>query len=67
MQAGYAAYAKEVGVLELPADYDIQAQIGRNVRDKQMAYYAPRVGVAVFVLIALGLGVWRWRRGRRPT
>lgn len=64
MQADYAAYAKEVGVLELPADYDVQAQIGRNVREKQVAYYAPRAGFAAFVLIALALAVWRWRRGR---
>jgi len=60
----YENYAAELGVVALPKDFDIQAQIGINARNKMAARYGPMLvgsGIFVIVLILIG-GLMIWRR-----
>lgn len=61
----YAAYAAAVGVLELPADYDVQRQIVRNTLAAQFHHYW-RFAAAAAALVLLATLARRHRhRGRR--
>ncbi|MFN0186008.1 MAG: arylsulfatase, partial [Aquabacterium sp.] len=71
MQADYAAWAREHGVLPVPDGYDPQRQVSLNVA---LNYFLPTYGpwaAAVLLLAATG-GVMAWRRrkaaatARRP-
>jgi len=66
LQADYAAYAAEVGVLEMPQGYDMHRQIGSNSVAKQVSAYRTWIllGAAAVVAIGVTLGLWR-RRSRR--
>jgi arylsulfatase A-like enzyme len=63
MLADYQAYARDVGVLALPDDFNPQAQVKVNSLKKQAGFYL--VPAAVIGLLLLGgIALWRWRRGR---
>ncbi|MDZ4690145.1 arylsulfatase [Terricaulis sp.] len=53
MQAAYAAYAAENGVLEMPEGYDVQRQVARNAMAKQLEHYWWVLAITVVVLLAL--------------
>jgi arylsulfatase/uncharacterized sulfatase len=59
MQADYAAYAVSVGVLDLPAGYDVQRQVARNALMMQLKYYWWVLALATLMLLALAYGAWR--------
>ncbi len=63
MLADYDAYAKEFGVLALPAGYDIQAQIRKNTLRVQLAHYGWMLALAALaLLLALAILVrFTWR------
>jgi arylsulfatase/uncharacterized sulfatase len=65
LQLDYAAYAEAVGVLEMPEDYQMQRQIGKNSMAKQMAHYRGAALAAAALLAVIALLVWR-RRRRQP-
>jgi arylsulfatase/uncharacterized sulfatase len=65
LQRDYAAYAEAVGVLEMPEDYQMQRQIGRNSMAKQMTHYRGAALTAAALLAVIALLVWR-RRRRQP-
>ncbi len=67
MRAAYDAYARDVGVLDLPANYDVQHQVAANALGKQFEYYwwvLALIGVALIGLVAL---VFRWLRRRKAA
>jgi arylsulfatase/uncharacterized sulfatase len=53
MQAAYAAYAAENGVLEMPPGYDVQRQVARNAMAKQLEHYWWVLAIAAVVLIGV--------------
>jgi arylsulfatase/uncharacterized sulfatase len=60
----YGQYANRVGVLELPAGYDVEAQIGRNVGRRLIGFYWGRLLAGGVLLLVVPLGVvWLIRRG----
>ena len=64
MQADYAQYAKDHGVLPMPKGYSPQNQVLiRSV----LNYWLPAYGAMLGALVAVvsgGLGYWAWRRRR---
>lgn len=62
MQADYAAYEKRVGVLPLPAGYDVQKQVATNAMKKQLAAYWWVLVIAAGVLAAMLFFGWRLMR-----
>jgi len=60
----YETYVKDVGVLELPAGYDVQSQVRRNAIAKQIEYYGATAAVGVVAAVA-ALAVLRRLRRRR--
>jgi arylsulfatase A-like enzyme len=64
LRLAYEAYAKDVGVLELPDDYDAQSQVKRNTIEKQIEQHAWVGVLAVLALLSASLVVWRARRRR---
>lgn len=62
MIADYEAYARDVGVLPLPDDFDMRAQIQLNARLIQLSHYRYLIVGTVALLIAL---VWLARRRAR--
>jgi arylsulfatase/uncharacterized sulfatase len=67
LQRDYAAYADAVGVLEMPAGYEMLRQIGRNSVAQQVAHYRSGAiaGALAFAgLIALTWWLTRYRRRR---
>ena len=65
--ADFERYADQMGVVALPDDFDIQAQIGLNTRDKMLARMIPTI-VAVVIFGALGLAlIYAFYRRRRTT
>lgn len=67
MRAAYDAYARDVGVLDLPANYDVQHQVAANALGKQLEYYwwvLALIGAALIGMVAL---VFRWLRRRKAT
>ncbi len=67
MLADYQDYAAEMGVLELPAGYDIHRQIAVNSIRKQLSYYGWVLALALLLPIALGTWLWRSLRSRRRS
>jgi len=61
----YESYAKEVGVLDLPDDYNSQSQVIRNAIEKQIEQHVWIGGVAVVALCIVGIVALRSRRRRR--
>lgn len=53
MQAAYASYAAENGVLEMPPGYDVQRQVARNAMAKQLEHYWWVLALAAVVLLAV--------------
>ena len=53
MQAAYASYAAENGVLEMPPGYDVQRQVARNAMAKQLEHYWWALAIAAVVLLAV--------------
>jgi arylsulfatase A-like enzyme len=54
MLSEYEAYADRVGVLDLPAGYDVQRQVVHNVRMKQLENHWPELlGVGVVLLLMI--------------
>jgi arylsulfatase/uncharacterized sulfatase len=60
----YEAYAKDVGVLELPAGYDVQSQVKRNAIAKQVEYYGATAALVVLAVVAVITLLWTVRRRR---
>jgi arylsulfatase/uncharacterized sulfatase len=60
----YRQYANRVGVLELPAGYEVGAQIGKNVLRRSVGFYWGRLLTGGVLLLVVPLGVvWLIRRG----
>jgi arylsulfatase/uncharacterized sulfatase len=53
MQADYAAYAKANGVVDVPADYDVQRQVAHNALMMQLRYYWWALVIVGLVLLAI--------------
>jgi arylsulfatase/uncharacterized sulfatase len=63
MQAGYARYALDHGVLVMPDDYDQRQQLTTNATSRVLKTLAPLIFTGAGVLaILLGLGIRHWRR-----
>ncbi|MFT4721420.1 MAG: arylsulfatase A-like enzyme [Candidatus Azotimanducaceae bacterium] len=64
MKAGYAQYAIDHGVLEMPEGYDQRGQLGVNRIRKIAQAAAPYLilGLAVFILLFIGIRYGRRRR-----
>jgi arylsulfatase/uncharacterized sulfatase len=60
----YAAYAKTMGVLDMPPGYDVQSQVERNALARQIEFYWWVPTLVVLLLGGLGLGIWRRRAAR---
>ena len=66
MRADYAAFAKDNGVLEMPAGYTADEQINLYAWRQQGQKRAIQAGVVLGgVVVALALAVWGWRRRKR--
>lgn len=61
MLADYDAYAKQVGVLKLPDDFNPQTQVAINAFKKQVELFRTRLIGGALVLVAL-VGWFVWRR-----
>lgn len=58
MLAEYAAYAKRVGVLEMPEGYDSIKQVTRNVGARLLSNYPWLYAVLGAALLVLGAAIW---------
>ncbi len=72
MLEDYQKYAAENGVVELPKDFDLAAQINSNVAGKLLETYAPTLigiimGFVVLVALLFSLGVRRKRAKARAS
>ena len=64
--ADYDAYAKRVGVLEVPKGFDSQKQVRTNALVKQVGFLGPKLAAGVLGLAVVVLGlIWLLRRPRR--
>ena len=63
MQADYEAYAKRVGVLKLPDDFDPFLQVKINAFQVQLHHFRWQLGIGGLLLLA-GLVLWRRRRSK---
>ncbi|MFU7527371.1 sulfatase-like hydrolase/transferase [Qipengyuania sp. ASV99] len=63
--AEYAAYAKRVGVLEMPEGYDSMAQVNRNIGTRLLSNYPWLYGVLGAFLLALVAAFWLALRALR--
>jgi arylsulfatase/uncharacterized sulfatase len=61
LKAGYEAYARANGVLELPPGYQVQRQVARNALRRQIELHGWKVALAL--VVAVGLIVWAVRAG----
>jgi arylsulfatase A-like enzyme len=63
MKAGYAQYALDNGVLEMPEAYDQRRQVAVNATRKTLKKLAPFIllGAGIIVLL-VGLGIRYWRQ-----
>jgi arylsulfatase/uncharacterized sulfatase len=65
MRADYAAFAKDNGVLEMPAGYTADEQINLYAWRQQGKKRAIQAGLVLgAILIGLAALVWAWRRRR---
>jgi arylsulfatase A-like enzyme len=67
LQREYAAYAAAVGVLEMPAGYAMQRQIGANTVAAQIAHYRWGVLLGCALLLAAAIAASVALRRRRHT
>lgn len=66
MLADYDAYAKNMGVLKLPDDFNPQTQVAINAFKKQVELFRARlIGGALLLLGLVGWWVWRRRAAAR--
>ena len=65
MLADYDNFAKQMGVLALPEDFDPHTQVAINAFAKQAEFFKWQLIAFGLVIVAIGWGVWRWRRGIR--
>lgn len=65
--ADYESYAQQMGIVELPADFDVVAQVTANTAKRQLQFFRSQLlGFgAVVLLLGLALVIARHRRGRR--
>jgi arylsulfatase/uncharacterized sulfatase len=67
MLADYADYAERNGVIGMPEDYDIHAQLSRNALMRQLGFYSRPVLAGLFGLAGLVWAVLWFSRRRRRT
>lgn len=67
MLADYDAYAAEMGVLPMPAGYDVHRQIAINSIRKQLGYYGWMLALGMLIVAGVIYGSWRFVRGRLRT
>ena len=67
--AGYEAYEKDMGVIAMPKDFDVQAQVMQNTMAKVFARYRGYIiGAAILGVVLIGLFIWMlWSLWRRFT
>jgi len=68
--ADYASYAQRMGVVEMPADFDVVAQVTANTAMRQLQFFRSQLLVLGFGAVVLLLGsalVIRQRRYARRT
>jgi arylsulfatase/uncharacterized sulfatase len=53
MQSDYAAYARANGVVDVPADYDVQHQVAQNALKAQFGYYWWALLIAALIVLAI--------------
>jgi arylsulfatase/uncharacterized sulfatase len=64
LMAIYADYAKALGVVPVPKDFDIVAQVHKNTRDKMLKRAMPEIlGCMLFILVVFAVA-WRYRRSK---
>ena len=63
--ADYAQYAKKMGVIALPADFDVQEQISINARRMMLKRARPLLFAAGLILFAIIVLLVRWLRRRK--
>lgn len=65
LKADYAAYAKRVGVAEIPAGYTADKQVAKNILKSLIRTYQPVFigGLVVILLVLIGLAVVMRRSG----
>lgn len=67
LRADYATYAKNMGVLEMPAGYDSRTQIDVNTMAKQRAVYGRMLLPFIAGLVVMIGGIWWFIRRRRAV
>jgi len=68
MFAGYAKYAKEVGVIEMPEGYSAQGFVAKKATKSMVKDFLPLILVGVGAIVALiGFLIWRKRRNRNNS
>ncbi len=63
MLADYARYEQEMGVLQLPDDFNPHRQVKINAIKKQLQHFRLQIGLTALGLLTLA--VWGWRRRTR--
>jgi arylsulfatase A-like enzyme len=64
MLVDYDAYAKDMGVLALPDDFNPHRQVKLNAYAKQAQQFRVQIAVICGVVVLIGFGLWRWWRRR---
>jgi arylsulfatase A-like enzyme len=64
--AHYEAYAAAVGVVPVPDDFNVLAQVTSNTVSSMRERYLPRLLLALLAVLAAGIGFWRVRRHKSP-
>jgi arylsulfatase A-like enzyme len=65
LQQDYAAYARAVGVLDMPAGYAMQRQIGANTLAAQLAHHRTSALIGAALLLAVSIAIFFVLRRRR--
>ena len=60
----YGTYTKTMGVLDVPAGYDVHRQIETNALTRQLGFYWWVLALVVLLLVGLGALIWRVVGGR---
>lgn len=65
MRADYDDYAKKMGVLKLPDDFNPQTQVAINALAKQVEYLRSQLIALGIGIVIIGFGIWRWKKRRK--